>query len=76
MKQVLITRKQLSEIVLHVNADIAADFAVEKCDFMTGMLLTLHTQHVMDVVCDKLFGKEESDAEKKTGCKESSHAQD
>lgn len=43
---------------------------------MMGMLLTVHTKHVMHVVCDKLFGKEESDAEKKTGCKEDPHAQD
>ena len=41
---------------------------------MMGMFLTVHTQHVMHVVCDKLFGKEESDA-KKTDCKEDPYAE-
>ena len=75
MKQVLITREQLNKIVREINANIASDFAIKKKDFAMGMLLTLHTQHVMDDVCDILFGKEESDAEK-TGCKEDPHAQD
>lgn len=75
MKQILITREQLNKIVREVNADIASDFAAKQDAFMTGMLLTVHTNHVMNVVCDKLFGKEESDAEK-TGFKEDPHAQD
>lgn len=74
MKQVLTTREQLNKIVQGVNADIASDFAIKKKDFAMGMLLTLHTQHVMDAVCDILFGKEENN-EEKTGCKEDPHTQ-
>ena len=65
MKQVLITREQLNKIVAEVNADIATDLASKKKNgFIMGMLLTVHTEHVIHVVCDKLFGKEESDEEK------------
>lgn len=75
MKQVLITREELNKIVQRVNADIASDFANKKKAFAMGMLLILHTQHVMDEVCDILFGKEENN-EEKTNCKEDPHTQD
>ena len=75
MKQVLTTREQLNKIARRVNADIASDFAIKKKDFAMGMLLTLHTQHVMDAVCDILFRKEESN-EEKTDCKEDPYTQD
>ena len=75
MKQILITREQLTKITRDVYTDIAADIAVKQNDFMQGMILTIHTRYVINKVCDILFGKEESDAEK-TGCKEDSHAED
>ena len=64
MKQVLITKEQLNKIACEVNAGIISEFVSKKDDIFAGMVLTIHTEQVMRKVCDILFGKEESNAEK------------
>lgn len=62
MKQVLITEKQLHEIVSDVNAEITNNMAKDgKIDAITGLMLTAHTYNVIAAACDHLFNKEKKD---------------
>lgn len=57
MKQVLITRNQLDEIIAVENGKLASKVAIEQDDFKLGLWLTKYVCDLSDKVLIRLFGE-------------------
>lgn len=57
MKQVLITRSQLDQIIAVENGKLASRIAVEQDDFELGLKLTHYVCELSDKVLERLFGE-------------------
>lgn len=57
MKQVLITRSQLDQIIAVENGKLSSRIAADQNDFELGLKLTHYVCELSDKVLDRLFGE-------------------
>ena len=61
MKQVLITRSQLDQIIAVENGKLSAKVAIEQDDFKLGLWLTNYVCDLSDNILKRLFGELSND---------------